>query len=1028
MAEAIAAVSLVSAITQLVEFGSKIIARLNEARSSAGDLPKCYRDIQTELPLLVDILKRTEGQIGSDHLNESTRQALVPVIEGCSTQVKILEGILSKGLSLADDTWQKRGTKAFLSVYQEKKMEHLVTKLHGYIQILTYHEVTKFAKLVAPALESERYYEVPARSVPNFIGREDVLSDMDYVYDTASTRPVTLVIRGMGGQGKTQLALEFCRRAYKRKRLSAIFWVDATSETMVKKGMERIFEIITPPQQVFPDTEAKLRHVKTRLKGWQTPWLVVFDNYDHPSGFPNIREYMPSGDKGCYLVTSRHGDSERLGYNIKLLAMQEDEALQLLLKRADLDNTTENALQGLHVVKRLGYHALAVDQAAAYVRKRGLPLGLFMEHYKTRKERVLKDIPKVWEYRRTLSDAEGDTAMSVFTTWELAVQQLGSDEEDRRRKLCFLTISAHLDHTNISGNMFKAYSELGSLEFGRMMSSLGDEPQSYSNLDWLQLFGNGEQWSHLDFEDALVEMRDLCLVQSFSCKDKRIPNFSLHPLIRDWIRTRASTQERHQGAVQATLIVASFLEAPLKDKEPRPFAYTLHPHLTLLEKQELLGHMMVCGENIAEDPPYGFRLGVGKLEDAGERFARFYDGLGRYNDAQLLYERVLDSRLKRFGPEDRRVLKGYSQVAFVCRHLGKYDEATRLLRLTLAIQIRTLGLDDPETLTSLANVAVSLWYQGKYEVAERLDRIALHRREKVFGPDHHITLSSVSNLALTLQYQVKHEEAEVMHRRAVDGRQRQANINSARRDNLWTSLGNLAIFLKCQGDNLEAEQRLGMAMVKYLEAQQLCRRVLQAKSDQFGESHPVTLTILSNMADILRRLEYLQVPRHEVCSQIQEGPRWAYEQSETAYRNVLEKRQDVLGELHPHTLESLENLALVYRDQLRFEEAAVLRRRAIEGYEKLRGTNHAETLEHIEGQVDSLDMITERAEAEQLQQRVLEGRRKLYGDDDSRTRRAALKMSALKGSADLPQAEGQTPQKPRFRRRCFQRGNRQGYN
>ena len=51
MAEALAVVGLVSSIVQFVDFGTKIIRRLEEFTSNAGDVPKTFRSIQAQLPL-----------------------------------------------------------------------------------------------------------------------------------------------------------------------------------------------------------------------------------------------------------------------------------------------------------------------------------------------------------------------------------------------------------------------------------------------------------------------------------------------------------------------------------------------------------------------------------------------------------------------------------------------------------------------------------------------------------------------------------------------------------------------------------------------------------------------------------------------------------------------------------------------------------------------------------------------------------------------------------------------------------------
>ncbi|GAA0410654.1 hypothetical protein GCM10009530_73940 [Microbispora corallina] len=72
-----------------------------------------------------------------------------------------------------------------------------------------------------------------------------------------------------------------------------------------------------------------------------------------------------------------------------------------------------------------------------------------------------------------------------------------------------------------------------------------------------------------------------------------------------------------------------------------------------------------------------------------------------------------------------------------------------------------------------------------------------------------------------------------------------------------------------------------------------------------GEEHPDTLTSQNNLALALRALGRL-------------------EEAEAEHRAVLEIRRRVLGEDHPDTLTSRNNLALVLRDLGRWAEAEVL--------------------------------------------------------------------------------------------------------
>ena len=90
---------------------------------------------------------------------------------------------------------------------------------------------------------------------------------------------------------------------------------------------------------------------------------MVFDNYDQPSEFRNITTYLPQGEAGAILFTSRHVDSERLGVAIRVTRMTENEGLDLLLRQSRQERNDDNAAEGKKIVQKLGYLPLAIDQA-----------------------------------------------------------------------------------------------------------------------------------------------------------------------------------------------------------------------------------------------------------------------------------------------------------------------------------------------------------------------------------------------------------------------------------------------------------------------------------------------------------------------------------------------------------------------------------------------------------------------------------------------------------------------------------------
>lgn len=108
MAEAMATISLVSNITQFMILGSMVVKRVNEFKNSVNEVPKVFRDIKIELPLLLDTLQRTKEQAELGKITDETQSALLPVVDGCRDQVRLLEEMLSKVLASSDDSsWQR---------------------------------------------------------------------------------------------------------------------------------------------------------------------------------------------------------------------------------------------------------------------------------------------------------------------------------------------------------------------------------------------------------------------------------------------------------------------------------------------------------------------------------------------------------------------------------------------------------------------------------------------------------------------------------------------------------------------------------------------------------------------------------------------------------------------------------------------------------------------------------------------------------------------------------------------------------
>jgi NB-ARC domain len=139
-----------------------------------------------------------------------------------------------------------------------------------------------------------------------FIGRDTELEQMENILlsnSNYSTRKV-LVLGGMGGIGKTQLAINYAERHC--TSYSSVFWLNATSESTLNSSLRDVANRILPPGTVSKLDDDQLR---IQVSNWlseldNTRWLLIFDNYDDPDQY-NLTKYYPSVAHGSIITTTR---------------------------------------------------------------------------------------------------------------------------------------------------------------------------------------------------------------------------------------------------------------------------------------------------------------------------------------------------------------------------------------------------------------------------------------------------------------------------------------------------------------------------------------------------------------------------------------------------------------------------------------------------------------------------------------------------------------------------------------------------
>jgi tetratricopeptide (TPR) repeat protein len=228
------------------------------------------------------------------------------------------------------------------------------------------------------------------------------------------------------------------------------------------------------------------------------------------------------------------------------------------------------------------------------------------------------------------------------------------------------------------------------------------------------------------------------------------------------------------------------------------------------------------------------------------------------------------------------------------RSLGKYESAEPHYERVVELYRSLFGAEHPDTLESMAQLGFVYADQWRHEEAERLWVKVLECRRRVLGQEDPATLGLMSWMGWLRNRQERFKEAEQLLVKTLEIERRV--LGEEHGATLWT-MATLAWSYTAQDRYDEAEPLL----VKALEGQ---RRVI-------GEENTRILVVM----DALANMVYLSQDR--------------YEEAEPLLVEMLEARQRLVGEEHPTTWLAIWNLARMYNEQGRYQEAERQYRRCI---------------------------------------------------------------------------------------------------
>ncbi|MEA3344970.1 MAG: FxSxx-COOH system tetratricopeptide repeat protein [Chloroflexota bacterium] len=242
-------------------------------------------------------------------------------------------------------------------------------------------------------------WNVPHLRNPNFTGRESLLTQLR----AALTSGEPAAITGLGGVGKTQLALEYAYRH--AEEYEVVWWVRAEEGATLAADYAGLAGPLDLEQKDQPDQQVVVAAVR-RWLGQNVGWLLVFDNAPGPRA---VRPYLSQGATGHVLVTSRNLVWRGVASPLTVQVMERPESVAFLLKRTGrADEKTADAL-----AEALGDLPLALEQAGAYVEASGGTLSGYLELFRQHHRELLRRGKPPTDYPHT-----------VATTWELSFQQV----------------------------------------------------------------------------------------------------------------------------------------------------------------------------------------------------------------------------------------------------------------------------------------------------------------------------------------------------------------------------------------------------------------------------------------------------------------------------------------------------------------------------------------------------------------------------------------------------------------------------
>ncbi|KAJ7478791.1 P-loop containing nucleoside triphosphate hydrolase protein [Mycena galericulata] len=655
-----------------------------------------------------------------------------------------------------------------------------------------------------PGTDSQTFiniYEIVNHCPPPsriFHGRQDILGKMRHFFTSNMETQHIYVLHGLGGAGKTQIALKFINQSL--SCFSNIFFIDTSTIATIETGLKNI--------AVMKHSGDSQQDGLLWLTSQVEEWLLVFDNADDPG--INLNDFIPQCNHGNVIITSRNpGLRVYAQSHSHVSEMEEEDAAALLLKSAAQATTIGTKQIATEIVQALHYLPLAIVQAGAFISK-SQDLDSYLTLYTKNQAQLLSEKP---------AQSHDQYAWTVYTTWQMSFNQL------KPLAAMFLQLCSFLYREGISQEIFSYASKY------RFSSSCPSKEELQEPLEFLsQFLGPTGEWDSLQFFRVTNEVQAYSLI-SFDAEKKL---FSIHPLVHAWCQTTVSNPERYKFTMGSILAMA-ISERP--EQSIQLASLILCPHVELAVQMDA---------KVA-------------LDLKREYLPVFWEA-GKYKQTKKLLKEVLGEQKQLLGNNHPETLWAMGNLASTYSNLGEHQKAKELNATVLEKRKHLLGDNHPHTLLAMGSLANTYSDLGEHQKAKELNATVLKKQKQLLGANHPYTLHTMGNLAYTYSALGAHQKAEELgvivlekkkqllalgeHQKAeelgVIVLEKQKQLLGADHPDTLHTMDNLAFIYSALGEHQKAKE--------------LRVIVLEKQKQLLGDNHPKTLLTMGNLASTYSHL------------------------------------------------------------------------------------------------------------------------------------------------------------------------------